>query len=76
MTSTEASSGGMQNDLKRTLGNRFALAVTVGGVIGLGILRTPGEIAGVVPDPLCNMRANRRSRQGMFCLQLIFGFNG
>jgi APA family basic amino acid/polyamine antiporter len=28
------------------------LAVIVGGIIGLGILRTPGEIAAVVPDPL------------------------
>jgi APA family basic amino acid/polyamine antiporter len=27
------------------------LAVSVGGVIGVGILRTPGEIAGVVSDP-------------------------
>jgi APA family basic amino acid/polyamine antiporter len=28
------------------------LAVIVGGIIGLGILRTPGEVAAVVPDPL------------------------
>jgi len=28
------------------------LAVIIGGTIGLGILRTPGEIAAVVPDPL------------------------
>jgi APA family basic amino acid/polyamine antiporter len=28
------------------------LAVTVGGIIGLGILRTPGEVAAVAPDPL------------------------
>jgi len=28
------------------------LAVIVGGTIGLGILRTPGEVAAVVPDPL------------------------
>jgi APA family basic amino acid/polyamine antiporter len=47
MTNIEASSG-----LKRRLGRGFALAVTVGGVIGLGILRTPGEIAEVVPDPI------------------------
>jgi len=30
---------------------RFVLAVTVGGVIGLGILRGPGEIAEVVTEP-------------------------
>ena len=37
--------------LTRTLPKRFVLAVTVGGVIGLGILRGPGEIAEVVPEP-------------------------
>jgi len=36
---------------KRTLPSRFVLAVTVGGVIGLGILRGPGEIAEVVSKP-------------------------
>jgi APA family basic amino acid/polyamine antiporter len=35
---------------KRALSSRFVLAVTVGGVIGLGILRGPGEIAEVVTD--------------------------
>ncbi len=35
----------------RTLPSRFVLAVTVGGVIGLGILRGPGEIAAVIPEP-------------------------
>jgi len=34
------------------LSSGFTLAVTVGGIIGLGILRTPGEVAAVVPDPL------------------------
>ena len=34
------------------LGSSFALAVTIGGVIGLGILRTPGEVATVVTDPI------------------------
>ena len=34
------------------LGSGFTLAVIVGGIIGLGILRTPGEVAAVVPDPL------------------------
>ena len=52
MTNTETNPGETQHGLKRTLGGRFALAVVVGGVIGLGILRTPGEVAGVVPDPI------------------------
>jgi APA family basic amino acid/polyamine antiporter len=34
------------------LSSGFALAVAIGGIIGLGILRTPGEVAAVVPDPL------------------------
>jgi APA family basic amino acid/polyamine antiporter len=38
-------------NLTRALPSRFAIAVTVGGVIGLGILRGPGEIAEVVPEP-------------------------
>ncbi len=37
---------------RRMLGSGFTLAVIVGGIIGLGILRTPGEVAAVVPDPL------------------------
>jgi APA family basic amino acid/polyamine antiporter len=28
------------------------LAVIIGGIIGLGILRTPGEVAAAVPDPM------------------------
>lgn len=39
-----------EEKLARTLPNRFVLVVTVGGVIGLGILRGPGEIAEVVSD--------------------------
>jgi APA family basic amino acid/polyamine antiporter len=34
------------------LGSGFTLAVVIGGIIGLGILRTPGEVAALVPDPL------------------------
>jgi APA family basic amino acid/polyamine antiporter len=34
------------------LGSGFTLAVIIGGIIGLGILRTPGEVAALVPDPL------------------------
>ena len=37
---------------RRMLSAGFTLAVTIGGIIGLGILRTPGEVAEVVPDPL------------------------
>jgi len=34
------------------LSSGFTLAVIIGGIIGLGILRTPGEVAAVVTDPL------------------------
>ena len=33
------------------LGVGFGLAVTIGGTIGMGILRTPGEIAAQLPTP-------------------------
>jgi len=36
---------------KRVLNSGFTLAVTIGGIIGLGILRTPGEVASLAPDP-------------------------
>lgn len=35
----------------RILGVGFGLAVTIGGTIGMGILRTPGEIAAQLPTP-------------------------
>lgn len=38
--------------LQRLLGKGFSIAACVGLVIGLGILRTPGEIATVVHEPL------------------------
>jgi APA family basic amino acid/polyamine antiporter len=41
-----------QHKPKRKLSSGFTLAVTIGGIIGLGILRTPGEVAAVVQDPL------------------------
>jgi len=41
-----------QHSPRRMLSSGFTLAVTIGGIIGLGILRTPGEVAAVVPDPL------------------------
>jgi APA family basic amino acid/polyamine antiporter len=37
--------------LKRTLGLGFGLAVMVGSIIGVGILRTPGTVAGMLQDP-------------------------
>ena len=41
----------MNQRLSKTLPSRFVLAVTVGGVIGLGILRGPGEIAHTIHSP-------------------------
>ncbi|MHC4545341.1 MAG: APC family permease [Planctomycetota bacterium] len=41
-----------QHHPRRMLSSGFTLAVIIGGTIGLGILRTPGEVAAVVPDPL------------------------
>jgi APA family basic amino acid/polyamine antiporter len=41
-----------QHHPRRVLSSGFTLAVMVGGIIGLGILRTPGEVAALVPDPL------------------------
>jgi len=41
-----------QHQPRRILSSGFTLAVVIGGTIGLGILRTPGEIAAVVPDPI------------------------
>src|SRR4051812_25576567 len=35
-----------KNKLLRVLGAGFGVAVIVGAVIGVGILRTPGEVAG------------------------------
>jgi len=37
---------------KRMLSSGFTLAVTIGGIIGLGILRTPGEVAAVSSNPV------------------------
>ena len=37
--------------LLRVLGVGFGLAVTIGGTIGMGILRTPGEVAEKLPTP-------------------------
>src|SRR5437764_3979941 len=39
------------SSLLRILGLSFGLAVTVGNTIGGGILRTPGDIASLLPNP-------------------------
>jgi APA family basic amino acid/polyamine antiporter len=40
-----------RGSLLRVLGLAFGLAVTLGGTIGAGIMRTPGEIAAKLPHP-------------------------
>ena len=40
-----------RGSLLRVLGVGFGLAVTIGGTIGMGILRTPGEVASQLPTP-------------------------
>lgn len=39
-----------KNQLKKTLGLSFNIAVLIGGTIGVGILRTPGTIAGLLDN--------------------------
>jgi APA family basic amino acid/polyamine antiporter len=43
------SSSRSRGRLLRVLGVGFGMAVTIGGVIGMGILRTPGEVAKQLP---------------------------
>jgi APA family basic amino acid/polyamine antiporter len=38
------------NQLKKSLGLSFGIAVLIGGTIGVGILRTPGAIAGMLDN--------------------------
>ena len=38
-------------ELLRVLGLVFGIAAVVGGSVGQGIFRTPGIVAGAVPDP-------------------------
>ena len=73
MTSTETNPGETQHGIKRTLGGSFTLAVTVGGVIGLGILRTPGEVACVVPDPVTKTGLDA---WGLVVATIIFTYDG
>jgi basic amino acid/polyamine antiporter, APA family len=50
LPSTKAGQSPKHNGhLLRILGVGFGLAVTIGGTIGMGILRTPGEIAAQLP---------------------------
>ena len=51
MTIMEEAKVGSGQGLQRVLPAKFVLAVTVGGIIGLGILRGPGEIAEVITRP-------------------------
>lgn len=43
---------GASAGLHRVLGRWFPMAVAVGTMIGLGIFRTPGEVAAAIPDPV------------------------
>jgi APA family basic amino acid/polyamine antiporter len=45
------STGAPTGQLQRRLGLPFAIAMCVGSVVGTGIMRAPGEIANLVPDP-------------------------
>ncbi len=40
-----------QRSLRRVLGFGFGLAVIVGATLGIGILRTPGLVAGQISSP-------------------------
>ena len=44
-----------QQQLKRLLGKGFSIAACIGLIVGLGIMRTPGEIARTVTDPVLYM---------------------
>ena len=39
-----------KTELKKILGSAFGIAVMVGGIIGVGILRNPGSVATMLPD--------------------------
>ncbi len=39
-----------KRELKKILGSAFGIAVMVGGIIGVGILRSPGSVAEMLPD--------------------------
>ncbi|MXY98447.1 MAG: amino acid permease, partial [Gemmatimonadetes bacterium] len=45
------SSASSRRGLLRVLGLITGLAITFGGIVSLGILRAPGEVAAQLPDP-------------------------
>jgi APA family basic amino acid/polyamine antiporter len=47
----DAAARGERGSLLRVLGVVFGMAVTVGITIGMGILRTPGDVAAQLPSP-------------------------
>src|SRR5690348_4705847 len=49
--STVAISGIPTRNLLRILGLAFGIAMVVGGVVGMGILRAPGAVAGLLLSP-------------------------
>lgn len=51
LQSDKQQSSSHNGTLLRVLGVGFGLAVTIGGTIGMGILRTPGEVATQLPTP-------------------------
>lgn len=60
---------GSPPQLKRVLGGGFAVAAGVGTMIGLGILRTPGEIVTVFSDPWSYLAL--WIVVGLFCLMSV-----
>ena len=50
MTDSPAGTGAHRGSLLKVLGVAFGLAVIVGNTIGIGILRTPGDIASQLPS--------------------------
>jgi APA family basic amino acid/polyamine antiporter len=50
--SKSADKADVNSQLNRVLGGGFAIAASVGTVIGMGILRVPGEIAAVFSNPV------------------------
>lgn len=47
----EAATAAPKGGLRKVLGVAFGLAIIVGGTIGSGILRTPGDVAAALPNP-------------------------
>ena len=46
-----APAAAQKGGLRKVLGVAFGLAIIVGGTIGSGILRTPGDVAAALPNP-------------------------